>query len=210
VIFFFSDNGGYGPATDMAPLWGYKGNYYEGGIRVPFFVNWPGVVKPGQSTAEPIIGVDIYPTFLELAKAKRPNQPLDGRSILPVIKGQAKSVGPRPLYWHFPAYLQAYKVIDEQRDPLFRTRPCSAVRLGDWKLHEYFEDGALELYNLKDDIGERQNLAKANPSKVKELHNLLAAWRKEIAAPVPTKANPDFDAAAEANAIRKALAKRGG
>jgi arylsulfatase A-like enzyme len=166
-------------------------------------------VKAGQSTAEPIIGVDIYPTFLDLAKAKRPDQPMDGRSILPLIRGEAKSVGPRPLFWHFPAYLQAYKVTGEQRDPLFRTRPCSAVRLGDWKLHEYFEDGALELYNLKDDIGERRNLAKANPSKVKELHNLLAAWRKEIAAPVPTKANPDFDAAAEANAIRKALAKGG-
>ncbi|RTZ64003.1 MAG: aryl-sulfate sulfohydrolase [Verrucomicrobia bacterium] len=209
VIFFFSDNGGYGPATDMAPLWGYKGNYYEGGIRVPFFVNWPGTVKAGQSTAEPIIGVDIYPTFLDLAKAKRPDQPMDGRSILPVIKGRAESVGPRPLFWHFPAYLQAYKVIGEQRDPLFRTRPCSAVRLGDWKLHEYFEDGALELYNLKDDIGERRNLAKVNPAKAKELHKLLVGWRKETGAPVPTKPNPDFDAAAEAAAIRKALARRG-
>ena len=209
VIFFFSDNGGYGPATDMAPLWGYKGNYYEGGIRVPFFVNWRSVVKAGQSTAEPIIGVDIYPTFLDLAKAKRPDQPMDGRSLLSLIRGDAKSVGPRPLFWHFPAYLQAYKVINEQRDPLFRTRPCSAVRLGDWKLHEYFEDGALELYNLKDDIAERKNLAKSNPAKVRELHRLLVDWRKKINAPVPAKLNPDFDAAAEAAAVRKILARRG-
>ena len=209
VIFFFSDNGGYGPATDMAPLWGYKGNYYEGGIRVPFFVNWRSVVKAGQSTAEPIIGVDIYPTFLDLAKAKRPDQPMDGRSLLSLIRGDAKSVGPRPLFWHFPAYLQAYKVINEQRDPLFRTRPCSAVRLGDWKLHEYFEDGALELYNLKDDIAERKNLAKSNPAKVRELHRLLVDWRKKLNAPVPVNPNPDFDAAAEAAAVRKILARRG-
>ena len=209
MIFFFSDNGGYGPATDMAPLWGYKGNYYEGGIRVPFFVNWRSVVKAGESTAEPIIGVDIYPTFLDLAKAKRPDQPMDGRSLLSLIRGDTRSVGPRPLFWHFPAYLQAYKVINEQRDPLFRTRPCSAVRLGDWKLHEYFEDGALELYNLKDDIAERKNLAKSNPAKVRELHRLLVDWRKKINAPVPAKPNPDFDAAAEAAAVRKILARRG-
>jgi len=145
-----------------------------------------------------------------LAKAKRPNQPMDGRSILPVIKGEVKSVGPRPLFWHFPAYLQAYKVIGEQRDPLFRTRPCSTVRLGDWKLHEYFEDGALELYNLKDDVGERHNLARENSGKTKDLHKLLVAWRKETGAPVPKKMNPEFDADAEARAIRKALVKRGG
>ena len=84
------------------------------------------------------------------------------------------------------------------------------MRLGDWKLHEYFEDGALELYNLKDDIGEQRNLAEVNSEKVKELHKLLIAWRKNINAPVPAKTNPEFDAAAEAGAIRKALAKRGG
>jgi len=127
-----------------------------------------------------------------------------------LIKGEVKSIGSRPLFWHFPAYLQAYKVIGEQRDPLFRTRPCSAVRLGDWKLHEYFEDGALELYNLKDDIGEQRNLAGVNSEKVKELHKLLIAWRKNINAPVPTKANPEFDAAAEARAIRKTLGRQGG
>ena len=99
-------------------------------------------------------------------------------------------------------------MIGEQRDPLFRTRPCSAVRLGDWKLHEYFEDGALELYNLKDDISERKNLAKANPAKARELHKLLVDWRKKINAPVPSKPNPDFNAKAEADAIRKALGKQ--
>ena len=81
-------------------------------------------------------------------------QPADGVSLVPLLNGTKQTFGDRPLFWHFPAYLQAYQVWDEQRDPLFRSRPCSIVRKGDWKLHQYFEDGALELYNLKDDIGE--------------------------------------------------------
>ncbi len=207
VILFFSDNGGYGPATDMDPLWGYKGTYYEGGIRVPFFVNWPGVVAGGQTTAEPIIGVDLYPTLLELAGAERPAQPLDGRSLVPLFRGTRKSLGPRPLFWHFPAYLESYReVTNEQRDPLFRTRPCSIVRLGDWKLHEYFEDGELELYNLADDIREQHNLADSRPQKRAELHELLKAWREKIDAPLPAE-NPDHDPAAESAALKAA---RGG
>jgi len=203
VILFFSDNGGYGPATDMDPLWGYKGTYYEGGIRVPMFVNWPGVVAPAQKTAEPVIGVDLYPTLLDIAEADAPDQPRDGRSLLPLLRGEVATFGERPLFWHFPAYLQSYQVIDEQRDPLFRTRPCSVVRLGDYKLHEYFEDGGLELYNLKQDIREQNNLAERMPDKAKQLHNELQAWRKRIGAPVPREANPQFDAAAEAAAIAK-------
>ena len=206
AIFFFSDNGGYGPATDMDPLWGYKGNYYEGGIRVPFFVNWPNVVKPGES-AEPIIGVDIYPTFADIAGATLPEQPRDGRSLLPLLKGEAKTFGERPLYWHFPAYLQSYSVTDEQRDPLFRTRPCSVLRVGEYKLHEYFEDGALELYNLRDDIREQKNLANSMPDKAKELHAMLKKWRKQVNAPVPDELNPKFDASAEAAAIKKLTRK---
>jgi len=203
AIVFFSDNGGYGPATDMDPLWGYKGTYYEGGIRVPFFVNWSGVVAGGQKTGEPIIGVDLYPTFLEIASAEAPQQPLDGRSLLPLLTGKAKSLGERPLFWHFPAYLQSYSVADEQRDPLFRTRPCSIVRVGDFKLHEYFEDGGLELYNLREDIREQNNLAQSMPEKTAELHAVLKKWRQEIGAPVPNEPNPKFDAQAEAAAIAK-------
>jgi len=203
AIVFSSDNGGYGPATDMDPLWGYKGTYYEGGIRVPFFVNWPGVVQGGQRTAEPIIGVDVYPTFLEMAGVPAPQQALDGRSLVPLLKGTVASLGPRPLFWHFPAYLQTHGILSEQRDPLFRTRPCSVVRLGDYKLHEYFEDGGLELYNLKDDIGERKNLAGAMPEKLKELHTVLKSWRSSIGAPVPEERNPQFDASAEAAAIQE-------
>ena len=203
AIVFFSDNGGYGPATSMAPLKGYKGTYYEGGIREPFFIKWPGVVKPGSKSSQPIIGVDLYPTFCSMTGAKLPDQPLDGIDLMPVFKG-GKSASPRPLFWHFPAYLQSYsRKKDEQRDPLYRSRPCSVVRLGDWKLHEYFEYGkdGLELYNLRDDIGEIKNLAKSNPKKLAELHQTLIEWRKSIKAPVPTEPNPNYDAEAEAAAM---------
>ena len=197
VVIFFSDNGGYGPATDMDPLKGYKGTYYEGGIREPFFVRWPGVVKPGSKCDEPIIGVDLYPTLCEIAGAKLPKgQAGDGVSLLPI-------------FWHFPAYLQSYSVTDEQRDPLFRSRPCSIIRMGDWKLHQCFEDGGLELYNLREDIGETKDLSKSNAAKTRELLSKLEEWRKETNAPVPSERNPEFDAAAEAAAIRKMGKKRG-
>ncbi len=202
VVIFYSDNGGYGPATDMAPLKGYKGTYYEGGIRVPFFVKWPGVVEPGTKSDEPIIGVDLYPTLCEIAGAPMPeDQPLDGVSLLPLLRGDIDTFGKRPIFWHFPAYLQSYSVYDEQRDPLFRTRPCSIIRLGKWKLHQYFEDGALELYNLAEDIGETTNLAEERPAKTQMLLSRLKAWRRQVKAPVPDEPNPDFDAEAERKAI---------
>jgi arylsulfatase A-like enzyme len=210
VIIFFSDNGGYGPATSMAPLKGYKGTYYEGGIRVPFFVNWPGTVKSGTTCSEPIIGVDLYPTLCDLGKAKLPeDQPLDGRSLVPLFSGKAKSLDRKAIYWHFPAYLQSYNgVKDEagnQRDVLFRSRPCSIIRVGKYKLHEYFEDGGIELYDLDNDLSETRNLAKNLPEKAAELHQMLKDWRKKIKAPVPTKRNPAYDADVEAAAIAKRL-----
>lgn len=210
VVLFYSDNGGYGPATDMKPLKGYKGTYYEGGIRVPFFVKWPGVVEAGGRSEEPIIGVDLYPTICEIANAELPkDQPLDGKSLVPLFRGE-KKWPERALFWHFPAYLQSYSVWNEQRDPLFRSRPCSIIRLGDWKLHQYFEDGDLELYHLRDDIGETTNLAKKNPEKAQELLETLTAWQKEISAPIPSEPNPQYDADAEAKAIaRKGQGKRG-
>lgn len=204
AIFFFSDNGGYGPATDMDPLKGYKGTYYEGGIRVPFFVKWPNAVAPGQTSEVPIIGVDLYPTFCEMAGAGMPlNQAADGVSLIPLFKGESTGLTNRPLFWHFPAYLQSYSTKTEQRDPLFRSRPCSIIRVGDFKLHQYFEDGALELYNLKEDIGESTNLATQLPEKAQELLTQLEDWRKQIGAPVPVEPNPKYDAAAERAAIEK-------
>ncbi len=206
VIVFTSDNGGYGPATSMSPLKGYKGTYYEGGIREPFFVTWPGVVQPGSTCGVPVINVDLYPTFCQITGATLPDhQPLDGESLLPLLRDEEGSLGDRALYWHFPAYLQSYQRTDGQRDLLFRSRPCSIIRHGDWKLHEYFEDSGLELYNLKDDVGERNDLAGSNPAKAKELHEKLIQWRRSIDAPVPTLPNAKYDSNAEAAAIKKAI-----
>jgi arylsulfatase A-like enzyme len=202
AIVFTSDNGGYGPATSMSPLKGYKGTYYEGGIREPFFVNWPSVVASGTKCEVPITNVDLFPTFCEMTGAPLPEgQPLDGVSLMPLLRQQG-SIVDRAIYWHFPAYLQSYQRTNEQRDPLFRSRPCSIIRYGDWKLHEYFEDDALELYHLKDDVGERHNLASSNPQQAKELHGMLKRWRSDIGAPVPSQPNPNYDAQAEAEALR--------
>ncbi len=191
IVFFFSDNGGVKGITSNEPLRGGKGMLYEGGIREPMVVRWPGVVKPGTTCETPVIGVDLFPTLLEMTGARKPaGKLLDGESIVPLLKG-AKALKHKALFWHFPAYLEGKA--EGARDPHFRTRPGGAVRAGDWKLIEYFEDGTLELYNLKDDIGERKNLAQTLPKKTKELHNLMLAWRKALKAPIPTEPNPDYN-----------------
>lgn len=203
IIVFYSDNGGFVGATDMEPLRGHKGTYYEGGIRVPFFVHWPGVVQPGR-TDEPIIGVDMYRTFCSMTSVTMPaNQPCDGIDLVPFLKGEVGGLPKRALFWHFPAYLQGTSKPLEPRDPLFRSRPCSIIRRGDWKLHEYFEDGGIELYDLANDVGERRNLAKSMPEKAGELLAELRQWRQRLDAPIPTERNPKYDAEAEAAAIKK-------
>ena len=212
VILFFADNGGYGPATSMKPLKGYKGTYYEGGIRVPFFVNWPGQVKAEVVNETPIIGVDLYPTICSIAQAPLPEgQPLDGKDLVPVFKQSANlsEWQSRPLFWHFPAYLQNYATNTSQRDPLFRARPCSAVRKGDWKLLEYFENNEFELFNLKEDIGETKNLAMERPEKLTEMQEVLSQWRSKLKAPVPTELNPAYDPELEAQARENGDVNRG-
>jgi arylsulfatase A-like enzyme len=191
-ILFTSDNGGHYRYTKQFPLRSGKGSYYEGGIRVPMFAWWRGMIKQGTKSDVPISNLDFYPTILEVAGIKNPdNKVLDGRSILPVLKGG--KLEERPLFWYFPIYLEAYlKEGDPTQDPLFRTRPGSAVRLSEWKLIQYFENNDIELYNLKDDIGEKHNLADANPDKVNELLGLLDTWRQETNAPVPTELNPEY------------------
>ena len=190
VVIFFSDNGGHGGVTSNAPLRGSKGMLYEGGIREPLVVKWPGVTKPGAVCNEPVIGVDLYPTFLEMAGARRPkNYLLDGLSIAPLLRDATASLKREAIFWHFPCYLQGYT----PRHGPFRTTPAAAIRMGDWKLIEFFEDGKLELYNLKSDLSEKNNLAQKMPAKTKELHAAMLKWRKSVKAPVPTEKNPLYD-----------------
>ncbi|MCA8988598.1 MAG: sulfatase, partial [Planctomycetaceae bacterium] len=183
VIIFYSDNGGLAGVTDMDPLRGYKGTYYEGGIRVPFFVNWPGVVTPGTTCEIPITGVDLYPTLCEIGKVQQTDQVCDGLSIVPLLKGRY-NWPERPLFWHFPAYLQASGKVEgaESRDPLFRSRPCSVVRHGPWKLLQFFEDREVELYHLFDDPGESRNLAGSQPEIAEQLLATLVTWQQQVQA----------------------------
>ncbi len=189
LVVFTSDNGGVGgyaregiearDITDNAPLRSGKGSLYEGGVRVPYIFRWPGKIKPGTTSDEPITSVDLYPTLLELTGAKPgPGQVLDGVSYLPTLTGGKRDRG--PLFWHFPGYLGS-------GGGTWRTTPAGSVRAGDWKLIEFFEGGRLELYNLKDDLGEKANLAAKMPEKAKELHAKLVEWRKQVGAKMPTK-----------------------
>lgn len=188
VVMFFSDNGGYGPATTMKPLRGAKGMLYEGGIRVPLTVRYPGIVQAGSTCDTPVIGVDFFPTIQDITQSQSDgNHELDGESMLPLLT-QSGSLKRDSIYWHFPAYLEAYK---KSMGP-WRTTPAGAIRQGDFKLIEYFEDHKLELYNLKNDIGETNDLSQSMPDVVSRLHQQLKDWRNDTGAPVPTKRNPEY------------------
>jgi arylsulfatase A-like enzyme len=183
IIVFTSDNGGLstaeGTPTSNAPLRMGKGWNYEGGIREPLLVLWPGVTQPNSTSDQPVISTDYYPTFLDIASLPpRPEQHLDGISITPALKGQP--LNDRPLFWHYPHY-------SNQGGP-----PGGAVRLGDFKLIEPYETMTPELYNLKTDPDERHDLAKELPDKTKELVTLLHNWRTTVNAQMPTP-NPNHD-----------------
>lgn len=194
VLIFTSDNGGVGgyeregikragKVTDNAPLRSGKGSLYEGGTRVPFIIRWPGVIKAGTSCDVPTIHVDLYPTFAEIGKAALPSgHTLDGESLVPLLRNPAARLQREAIYQHFPGYLGA-------GENTWRTTPVGTIEVGDWKLMEFFEDGHLELYNLRDDLGEQKNLAAENPEKTKELHAKMIAWREAIKAPMPTRNN---------------------
>lgn len=194
VLIFTSDNGGVGgyeregikragKVTDNAPLRSGKGSLYEGGTRVPFIIRWPGVIKAGTSCDVPTVHVDLYPTFAEIGKAALPaGQTLDGESLVPLLRNPAARLQREAIYQHFPGYLGA-------GENTWRTTPVGTIEVGDWKLMEFFEDGHLELYNLRDDLGEQKNLAAENPEKAKELHAKMIAWREAIKAPMPTRNN---------------------
>lgn len=193
IVIFTSDNGGISYISRQSPLRAGKGSYYEGGIRVPFMVSWPGHIPEGRVSDEPISQMDIYPTLIDLLELERPKgKLLDGISLKNHLMN-SEALPERPLFWHFPIYLQAYRAgQDESRDSLFRTRPGSAMRLGDWKLHEYFEDGAFELYNLVNDPGESQDLSVELPDKLAELRGMMQQWRDTTNAAMPSGPNPEY------------------
>ena len=190
-IIFISDNGGPYEITKQWPLRAGKGSYYEGGIREPMFAYWKGKIEAGTKSDVPVTNIDFYPTIIDVANIDKPEgKVLDGKSILPVLVGNG-TLNERPLFWHFPIYLQNGN--KETQDPLFRTRPGSVVRLGDWKLIQYFENNELELYNLKEDISEKNNLADENQEKTRELLGILEKWRENTNAPVPNELNPEYE-----------------
>ncbi len=193
LIILTSDNGGVFGITNQHPLRAGKGSYYEGGIREPFCFVLKDKIKAGSKSDIPITHLDIFPTILHYADIHSNELKLDGIDLSPVIEGKVDELR-RPLYWHFPIYLEAYnKHHNENRDSLFRTRPGSVIRYGDWKLHYYFENNEVELYNLAQDIGERHNLAQTNPDKKEELLGYLKKWWKETAAPIPGLLNPEYE-----------------
>jgi len=198
LVVFTSDNGGMMGATSCRPLRGAKGTLYEGGIRVPMIVRWPGRVKAGSRSSVPVIGIDLYPTFAAAAKAAAPkDQVLDGANLIPLLTGRG-ALPERALFWHFPAYLQGRFEKDA-----FRTRPGAVVRRGKWKLIERFEDGRRELFDLSADLGEKADVAATHPELVAELHKVMTEWRSAVQAPVPTRPNPKFDPTARPKPRRR-------
>ena len=195
LVVFFSDNGGYGEVTSMRPLRGSKGMLYEGGIREPLFFRWPRKIAPDSLCTTPVLGIDFFPTFLDLAGVQAPARPtLDGVSLLPLLTGKPDAWRREAIFWHCPVYLESrpQRLGDDSHDGIWRCAPSSAIRVGDWKLIEYFEDGSLELFNLREDIGERKNLTKVNPEKTAEMHARLNAWRLSTGAAIPRMVNPDY------------------
>ena len=189
LIVFVSDNGGLHReqggtiTTSNLPLNGEKGTLYEGGIRVPCIARWPGVIAGGKTTTTIGGTIDFYPTFLGLAKAAAPkNQVLDGVDLMPALRDSNATLQRDALYWHLPHY--------------HHSTPATAMRQGDWKLIEFLETGALELYNLRDDLGEKTNLATKFPDRAKAMQAALKAWRKEVQAQMPQR-NPAYDPARE-------------
>lgn len=192
LIIFTSDNGGIRSISNQNPLRAGKGSYYEGGIRVPMIFSWKGKLETNKKSFERISNIDFYPTIKNIIGYKNKNLKLDGLDLNPIFRG--KKLKERALFFHFPVYLEAYNVQkDDGKDPLFRTRPGSVIIKGDWKLHHYFEDNELELYNLSDDMSESKNLSKINKEITTRLYNDLDVWRTSNNAPIPSDKNPKYN-----------------
>ncbi|MBE0537859.1 MAG: sulfatase [Phycisphaerae bacterium] len=183
VVIFMSDNGGLstseGSPTSNVPLRAGKGWLYEGGIREPMIVKWPGVTKPGAVSDAVVTSTDFYPTMLEMAGLpSKPSQHVDGRSFVGALK-QQPDFDRGPVFWHYPHYGNQGGT------------PGGAVRSGDYKLIEFYEDMHLELYNLAEDLSEKNNLAAKMPQKANALRQMLHNWRKQVNAKMPTP-NPNY------------------
>ncbi len=189
IVVFTSDNGGLvlpycggRPVTANLGLRGGKGSAYEGGVRVPLIIDWPGVVRPHSTCDVPAVGVDVFPTVLEMAGvcgSANGGRDIDGESLLPLLT-QSGSLARDAIYWHYPHYNPG------------GAKPYSAVRQGDLCLIEFFGDKRIEMYNLKEDLAQKTDLARRLPQQAKRLHRKLADWRKSVAAQLPTP-NPDYD-----------------
>jgi len=186
VVVFSSDNGGYvnpyrGRAvTSNVPLRSGKGSLWEGGLRVPLMIRWPGVTRPGTTCREPVVSFDFYPTILAMAGLEgdpEHNAAVDGRSLVPLLEDPNATLGREELCFHYPHYYPT-------------TTPVSAIRAGDWKLLEFHEDMRVELYHLADDPSEANDLSGAMPDRVERLRRRLHAWRDEVDAQMP-EPNPD-------------------
>ncbi|HVA48536.1 MAG TPA: sulfatase [Pirellulales bacterium] len=184
LFIFTSDNGGFigreragaGPVTNNYPVRSGKGALYEGGVRVPLMVRWPGVTSARGESAQPVVSEDLFFTILEAAGIKpAPDVPADGLSLVPILKDPSQHLPREALYFHYPHYYHT-------------TTPVSSVRAGDWKLLEFYEDGHRELYNLADDLGEQHDLAQQQPERTRMLAAQLAAWQKEVGARLPRPA----------------------
>jgi len=186
IIILMSDNGGLSTLpgrrnapTANVPLRAGKGWLYEGGIRVPMIIKWLGVTKPDAKCDVPVISTDFYPTILEMADLPlKPKQHVDGVSLVPLLKGR-RTLPRKAIFWHYPHYHGS------------GSRPSAAVRAGNYKLIKFYEDNQLELYNLKDDLAEKHNLADKLPQKVTELKTVLRTLQKDTGAKFP-RPNPNY------------------
>ena len=188
IVIFTSDNGGLQKiytgvgetVSTNAPLRDEKGTLYEGGIRVPLIVRWPGVTTAGRTIDAPATTADLLPTFCAMAGVANPKQPVDGASLAGIIGGEEKTLGREAIFFHYPHYHHSI--------------PGGAIRQGDWKLIEFFGVDRVELYNLRTDLGEKHNVAAQHPERVKRLQRALADWRTQTGARMPTP-NPKADVA---------------
>lgn len=195
IVIFTSDNGGLANVTANPPFRVGKGSAYEGGVRVPFIVWGPGKMPAGKTEPTPLMTIDVLPTLAEWAGVKSLPADIDGVSLAQLLTKQVP-LPDRPLYWHYPHYHPG------------GATPYSAIRDGDYRLVEFFEDDRVELYNLKNDVSEKTDLASAEPKKTAELRQKLTDWRAKVGAQLPTK-NPDFDPAKDgAKQYKKAAAKK--